>query len=345
MHRIYSGRTIILKHSNSGFALAAVLWLLAGLTILAAMISQSNQILAERQAKLKQRADAEQAFLSSRSEALYWLSTSKATESGFGWSGQYLRVDGRGYAGANRSTIQLQDVRGLLNLNRPKRNLLSRLLVSCGADESETDALMDALEDYAEPGKLKRLNGAKDFEYSMAGLPSPRGAPLLSEPEIWRVYGWQKLRSTWNARHCFEDVTVWGDSNFNPGTATAKTLAAYGVTSEQVATIEKERAVGESTTINALQQSNQANNFLGLPDGRYPARTLRVTHSMQDMSWVFRYELKLRSNAEGSPWEISSPRRIPLASVIMPAGRAEWPKIDHISDTDKNAITQPILPF
>jgi hypothetical protein len=33
------------------------------------------------------------------------------------------------------------------------------------------------------------------------------------------------------------------------------------VTSEQVATIEKERAVGESTTINALQQSNQANNF------------------------------------------------------------------------------------
>ncbi|MFZ6672749.1 hypothetical protein ACO0LE_02395 [Undibacterium sp. Xuan67W] len=334
-----------MKYENNGFALAAVLWLLAGLTILAAMISQSNQILAERQAKLKQRADAEQAFLSSRSEALYWLSTSKATESGYGWSGQYLRVDSRGYAGAGSSTIQLQDVRGLLNLNRPKRNLLSKLLVSCGADESQTDALMDALEDYAEPGKLKRLNGAKDFEYSMASLPPPRGAPLLAEPEIWRVYGWQKLQATWDSRRCFEDVTVWGDSNFNPGTATAKALAAYGLTSEQVATVDKERAVGESTTINALQQSNQANNFLGLPDGRYPGRTLRVTHSMPDMSWVFRYELKLRSNAEGMPWELSSPRRIPLASVIMPAGRAEWPKIDQISDTDKNAITQPILPF
>lgn len=336
---------VIATKNKNGFALAAVLWLLAGLTILAAMISQSNQILAERQAKLKQRADAEQAFLSSRSDALYWLSTSKATEGGFGWSGQYLRVDSRGYAAADNSTIQFQDVRGLLNLNRPKRNLLSRLLVSCGADESQTDALMDALEDYSEPSKLKRLNGAKDFEYSMASLPPPRGAPLLAEPEIWSVYGWQKLHLIWDERHCFEDVTVWGDSNFNPGTATAKTLAAYGLTPEQVATVDKERAVGESTTINALQQSNQANNFLGLPDGRYPARTLRVTHSMPGMSWVFRYELKLRSNSEGAPWEISSPRRIPLASVIMPTGRAEWPKIDQISDTDKNAITQPILPF
>ncbi|MET3119124.1 general secretion pathway protein K [Undibacterium sp. GrIS 1.8] len=333
------------KKNENGFALAAVLWLLAGLTILAAMISQSNQILAERQAKLKQRANAEQAFLSSRSEALYWLSTSKATENGFGWSGQYLRVDSRGYAGADGSTMQLQDVRGLLNLNRPKRNLLSRLLVSCGADESQADALMDALEDYAEPSKLKRLNGAKDFEYSAAGLQPPRGASLLSEPEIWRVYGWKKLQPIWEERHCFEDVTVWGDSNFNPGTATAKTLSAYGLTLEQLATVAKERLTGESTTINVLQQSNQSNNFLGLPDGRYPARTLRVTHSMPEMSWVFRYELKLRSNAEGTPWEINSPRRIPLASVIMPTDRAEWPKIDQISDTDKNAITQPILPF
>jgi hypothetical protein len=87
---------------EQGFALAAVLWLLAGLTILAAMISQSNQILAERQAKLKQRADAEQAFLSSRSEALFWISTSRATKDGFGWPGTYLQVDGRGYAGAEK---------------------------------------------------------------------------------------------------------------------------------------------------------------------------------------------------------------------------------------------------
>ncbi|MCU6434932.1 hypothetical protein LPB67_14235 [Undibacterium sp. Jales W-56] len=342
MKLVFSSRP---NKATNGFALAAVLWLLAGLTILAAMISQSNQILAERQAKLKQRADAEQVFLSSRSEALYWLSTTKATESGFGLSGQYLRVDGRGYAGIDRSTIQLQDVRGMLSLNHPKRALLARFLIVCGADESQADALMDALEDYAEPGKLKRLNGAKEFEYSMAGMSPPRGAPLVAEPEIWRVYGWQKLQEKWNSQRCSEDVTVAGDSNFNPGTATPKALAAYGLTSEQVAMVGRERASGGSTTINALQQSNQANNFLGLPDGRFPARTFRVTHSMPDMSWVFRYELKLRSNAEGLPWEISSPRRLPLASVIMPAGRAEWPKIDQISETDKNAITQPILPF
>jgi hypothetical protein len=87
----------------------------------------------------------------------------------------------------------LQDIKGLLSLNRPDRAKLARLLVACGAAEGDTDALIDALEDYQEPGKLKRVNGAKDFEYAAAGMRPPRGAPLLAEPEIWRVFGWAAL--------------------------------------------------------------------------------------------------------------------------------------------------------
>lgn len=333
------------RSESSGFALAAVLWLLAGLTILAAMISQSNQILAQRQAQLKLRADAEQEFLSSRSEALYWLSTSRATQEGFGWSGQLLKVDGRGYAGTGKSTIHLQDVRGLLSLNQPKREMLSRFLVRCGVDESKTDSLLDALEDYAEVGELKRLNGAKSLEYSMAGLPAPRHAPLLAEPEIWRVYGWKQIQATWDERHCSEDVTVFGDNRFNPGTATPGTLAAYGLTVEQVALVGQERDKDENVLINLLQNQIQGKGFMGLPEGRFSSLTFRVTHAMPDMPLVFRYELALKTNVEGIPWEISSPRHLPISSVMMPAGRANWPKIDQISETDKNAITQPLLPF
>lgn len=334
-----------LRTGSSGFALAAVLWLLAGLTILAAMISQSNQILAQRQAQLKLRADAEQEFLSSRSEALFWLSSSRATQEGFGWSGQLLKVDGRGYASAGKSTMHLQDVRGLLSLNRPKREMLTRLLVRCGVDESKTGSLLDALEDYAEAGELKRLNGAKSLEYSMAGLPAPRYAPLLAEPELWRVYGWKQIQPTWDERHCSEDVTVFGDSRFNPGTATPGALAAYGLTTEQIALVGNERDAGENVLINLLQNQVQGKGFMGLPEGRFPSRTFRVTHTMPDMPLVFRYELALKTNVEGIPWEISSPRHLPISSVMMPAGRANWPKIDQISETDKNAITQPILPF
>jgi general secretion pathway protein K len=330
---------------SRGFALAAVLWLLAGLTIMTAMISQSNQILAERQAQLKLRADAEQDFLSSRSEALYWLASSRATQNGFGWSGQLLQTDGRGYAGAGKSTIALQDVRGLLSLNQPKRELLAKLLRRCGVDESKTDSLLDALEDYAEPGELKRLNGAKTLEYSMAGMPTPRYAPLLAEPELWHVFGWKQIQVSWDEQHCSEDVTVHGDGRFNPGTATAGALAAYGLTGEQVVLVEKERDAGESTLINMLQNQIQGTGFMGLSEGRFPSRTFRITHTMPGMPLILRYELALKTNVEGMPWEISSPRHLPISSVMMPSGRASWPKLDQISETDKNAITQPILPF
>ena len=330
---------------SRGFALAAVLWLLAGMTILAAMISQSSLILAQRQQQLKQRADAEQDFLSTRSEVLFWLSTSQATQDGFGWGDQMLKVDGRGYAGAGKSTIQVQDVRGLLNLNQPNRAQLARLLVRCGAKQEETDSLLDALQDYAEKGELKRLNGAKSSEYSLAGLPAPRFAPLLGEPEIWRVFGWKALQPTWDKRHCFEDVTVRGDGRFNIGTATAGALEGYGMTSELSTQLLNERKTGENTSANAIQARESESNFLGIAGGRFPARAFRVTQSVSGMPWGFRYDVKLTSTVVGSPWEIIAPHRLPTTSVVLAAGRARLPTLDKISETDKNAITQPVLPF
>lgn len=341
--KVHPGSVRILR--PRGFALAAVLWLLAGMTILAAMISQSSQILAQRQQQLRQRAEAEQNFLSSRSEILYWLSSSPATQKGFGWGDQMLKVDGRGYAGAGKSTIQVQDVRGLLNLNRPNRPQLARLLVRCGAEPAKTDALLDALQDYAEKGELKRLNGAKSMEYSVAGLPPPRFAPLLGEPEIWRVFGWKALQPVWDAKHCSEDVTVHGDGRFNIGTATAGALEGYGLTPELAAQLLGERSTGEEDAANTIAARDRESSFMGLASGSYPARTLRVTQSVAGMPWVFRYEVKLTSTTIGTPWEISAPHRLPTTSVMIAAGRARLPVLDQISETDKNAITQPDLPF
>lgn len=327
----------------SGFALAAVLWLLAGLTILASMISQSSQTLAQRQYQLKQRVDAEQDFVSSRSEALYWISSSPASEDGFGWGNQFLRVDGRGYAGIGKSTIQIQDSRGLLGLNNPRREWMTRFLIYCGADESQTDALLDALQDYEEKSDLKRLNGAKSSEYEAAGLPAPRGAPLLAESEIWRVFGWTSIRTGWDAKHCSEDVTVHGDRRFNIGTATSGALAGYGLPDAQIVNMQKERDTGESDQADAVLK--QDDSFMGSHPSRIPARIFRITHIEPNTPWVFRYDLNLRADLEGVPWQISSPRYLPTASVLMPIGRTEWPHIDEITETDKNAITQPKLPF
>jgi hypothetical protein len=315
------------------------------MTILAAMISQSSQILAQRQQLLKQRADAAQDFLSTRSEVLFWLSTSRMTQKGFGWGSQLLKVDGRGYAGAGKSTIQVQDVRGLLNLNRPDRAKMTRLLLRCGADQTQTDSLLDALEDYAEKGELKRLNGAKSQEYSIAGLPAPRLSPLLGEPEIWRVFGWKALQPTWNKMHCFEDVTVHGDGRFNLGTATAGALEAYGLTAEIAAQLLNERKSNEDAKANATQTSGGEGAFMGVVDGQFPARVFRVTQSVPGLPWVYRYDLKLTSTQIITPWEISAPHSLPANSVILATGRAKLPAIDKITQTDIDSFTKPVLPF
>ena len=328
-----------------GFALAAVLWLLAGLTILAAMISQSSQTSAERQKSLRQRADAEQDFLSSRSEALYWLSSSIATTEGFGWGDQLLKVDGRAYGAGEKSTIHIQDVRGLVDLSHPNRERLTRLLLHCGAQQDQTDSLLDALEDYTDKDDLKRLNGAEASEYSAAGMAPPRNGALMTEPEIWKIFGWARLQAAWDEKHCFENITVSGDGRFNIGTATADTLEAAGLNAEQTEQLLKERAAGDNSMVNLIEARQQAASFMGMIDGRWPARRFRVTHALKDLPWVLRYDLKLTTNAEGSPWEISSPRRFSATSAIIAPGRAAWPQMEKISDTDKNVITRPALPF
>ena len=132
---------------------------------------------------------------------------------------------------------------------------------------------------------------------------------------------------------------------FNPGFATQGALASFGLTSEQVNLVGKERDSGENVLMNNIQNQDASQQFLGVALGRLPSDIFRITHTMPGLPLVFRYELVLKSDAEGIPWEISSPRRLPISSVIMPTGRANWPKIDQISETDKNALTQPTLPF
>lgn len=370
------GRAADTVRPARGFALAAVLWLLAGLTVLAAMISQSSQTSAERNMRLKQRADAEQEFLSSRSEALYWLASSVPTQDGYGWGAQLLRVDGRLYEGAGKSALQVQDLRGLLDLNRPDRNRLGRLLLRCGAKEGQTDALLDALEDYLDRDSLKRLNGAEAFDYAAVGLPPPRNGPLLAEPEIWRIHGWAAMRQVWEKEKCMEDVTVRGDARFNIGAASARLLASEDLGGDLARQVMDERSSNESALINILMARQQDSNFLGQPEGRWPGRRFRLTHSLPGMPVALRYEVKLTPEIDGTPWEISAPRRIALDATVdlaqvaqatqatqanqanqanqatKPVGQqqqqwrlAKWPKLDTLTETDKNVITKPVLPF
>lgn len=100
-----------------------------------------------------------------------------------------LALDDRPYRTLGDTLVQVQDNRGLLNLNVVDDERLGRFLGVLGVPPERRSALIDALRDYGDEDNLKRLNGAEVAEYAAAGLPPPRNAKLVTPLEARRIYG------------------------------------------------------------------------------------------------------------------------------------------------------------
>lgn len=220
--------------SERGFALAAILWLLAGLTILVASVGTSllavartNHDTAERLRLLlaEQRAFADVAFLTL---------TYKTLGAGVLVGAKVLQLDGSTrYALGDGASVLLQDTLGLVALNSSGVDDLRRLLILCGAQAEQVDALSDALLDYTDADSLKRLNGAETFEYSAAGMAPPRNQPLQDVRELWQLFGWKALRSAWQAHGCDRWVSLAPNSQLNLWTAPATVLQSAGLSVDE----------------------------------------------------------------------------------------------------------------
>ncbi len=68
-------------------------------------------------------------------------------------------------------TIQVQDVRGLINLNKTSNAVLSAFFENMGLAEEEVPILIDQIHDWRDKNQTHRLNGAEDEEYQDLGLP------------------------------------------------------------------------------------------------------------------------------------------------------------------------------
>lgn len=146
---------------DEGFALAAVLWLLAGLSIVVALVADSARTSAERVAQLRERTDFVRDSLSARSQVQYWLSASRPRAADYFDGTSVVLADGTPYLIGKSNIVQIQDHGGLINLNKVNRELMSRFLVECGVPADRTSYLMDALEDYTDSDDLRRINGAE----------------------------------------------------------------------------------------------------------------------------------------------------------------------------------------
>ncbi len=103
------------------------------------------------------------------------------------------RVDGTVYAwayGGGEIRVWVQDEGGKIDLNKGQDVLLRILFQSLGLDDQESAALADAIVDFRDPDDLRRLNGAEDADYALAGLAhDAKDAPFEAVEELHQVLG------------------------------------------------------------------------------------------------------------------------------------------------------------
>lgn len=320
-------------HAQRGFALAAALWLLAGLAIVVSLVDDAAVTSAERVRQLRERADFTRSALAARAQMIYYVAMAQPQAAGFAFGNTMVLADESPYRIDATSVVRLQDLGGLINLNGVDRPVMERLLRNCGVITDQIPFLIDALEDYTDPDDLQRINGAERDSYAVAGLAPPRNSPLLSVDEMWSVYGWAKQKAPWVANGCARALTVYNTagamgSSLNLSTAPPMVLRAAGVDATTANDIAAARG-DEQKTVDAATTANAAVGNVGMfgLSGGMVRRALHVTHEHSRLPWVIEYNLVLDFNNEDKPWNISQPviSARQFTPIVSAARAAPWP--------------------
>lgn len=227
-----------------GIALVLVLWIIALLTVMAlsmATTQRTESALTQNQldgARYRAMADAALSLT-----VLNLLSTpleSVPAEAVWVPDGmpRALIFDG------TELTVTLYNEASRLDLNSATRDQLAALIELAqgedGFDETQRDALADAIIDWRDEDDLTQLNGAEDGDYKAAGLPyGARDEPFQSVDELREVLGMTRQLY----RRLAPDLSVDNDTGgVDQRFASASVLAALqGLSLEDAQSLVEER--------------------------------------------------------------------------------------------------------
>lgn len=305
-----------------GFVLVATLWVLALVAVVAGFFAERlGQARAQAQAA-QARAQALVDMSGARADVLYRLATTPVSLYGLGLPPEALALDDRPYRSVGDTLVQVQDNRGLLNMNMVDDARLNRFLGVLGVPPERRSGLIDALRDYVDEDNLKRLNGAEAAEYAAAGLPPPRNAKLVTPLEARDVFGWSGVPALWRDG-ALERLTTTGTSfSMNPNTAPWQVLAALrDMTPEGVQAIIAARKLAPITsaaTVTALTGVALSSDPFLTEVIALPADSVRVTQQAPGMGWGWRYNAKLTPVGQFAPWRIDYFYRVELPPQNVP---------------------------
>ena len=194
---------------REGFILAATLWALVALTVVATYINGVTSTNVDNAHRAKRMLQAELDRRSTEATVLYLLATNRMSRRSlvleneqrfaFGPGERYAPGDGslslgsEPYQGLGEIAFSLQDELGLVSVNTPTRPLLTRVLVSLGVPDDDAAALMPRVRDYIDVDRTLTLDGAEDYDYARAERPPPANWFLATSMELNRVLGAEGL--------------------------------------------------------------------------------------------------------------------------------------------------------
>lgn len=175
-----------MRHRQGGVALVLVLWVVTLLAVIAGNFAFSmrneaqiaRNFLSTAQARAFADAGVQRAWhelMKPPSDALRWQADGLPRE--FNFQGAVLRVT-------------LEDESGKIDINTASDALLMGLLMSVGLNADASTKLLDAILDWRDADKLRRLHGAEEEDYRAAGKSYvPSNAPFETVDELRRVLG------------------------------------------------------------------------------------------------------------------------------------------------------------
>lgn len=305
---------------DGGFILAATLWALAALTVLAGYVSSVADADVERAQAQRQALQDELDVRGTENTLIYLLASTRRSHRGMILEqeqrfsepgGAILRHPGDGtvamsgetYAGLGRVLFALQDERGLFGINSPRQPYLGLLLEHVGVRAVDVRRLMPLIADYIDMDNEIRLGGAERYDYVRARRPAPPNWFMAGTPELKRVLGFESVISASQWRRLRPLLTPRVQLGYNFNTMSPEAVAALVGGKEAAQLLLEER---EERVIRTLEEvTDLTGRLLRLdPDEMLilPSPTVRV--AVWPVGTKRRSILGLRLTAGGvtAPW-------------------------------------------
>ena len=330
-----------------GFVLPLTIWILVAVAVVATFLAERVQTSLQL-AQSRQRSNDMQIELSdARAETLFRLGTQPIAPRGLGVGDGTLALDNRPYT-VGQSILQLQDARGLLNLDSFADEQLDRLLQGYGVALAQRTELVDALRDYVDSDSLRRLNGAEAAEYTAIGKPVPPNAPLRTPLEVRAVLRWADVPALWKGIPITEYLTVGTTVALNPNTAPLAVLKVLdGFTADLAQALIARRQV-EPVGVELLDRM-VGGGLMRMPAVviPFPSDNVRITQSAMGLPWSLRYNVVLTPRDNEAPWRITYFHRLerPIDAASAATSFVPSPLPPRPAMAASSAFTAPFRPI